>query len=80
MENYAQNLVSHQWHVAGEKDYATSITGGQYSYAFNRRGGWQINGSPTFSYNHEASGYNNWTFPLGKAMHIHSWLKRRLTG
>lgn len=58
-------LVSHQWDIAGEDDYDTSITGGQYFYAFNLKDGWQINASPTFSYNHEASSGNNWTFPLG---------------
>jgi len=58
-------LVSHQWDIAGEDDYDTSITGGQYFYAFNLKDGWQINGSPTFSYNHEASSGNKWTFPLG---------------
>lgn len=57
-------LVSHQWDVAGEDDYDTSVTGGQYFYAFNLGGGWQINGSPTFSYNHEAMSDNKWTFPL----------------
>lgn len=58
-------LVSHQWDVAGEDDFDTSITGGQYFYAFNLTDGWQINASPTFSYNHEASSGNKWTFPLG---------------
>ncbi len=58
-------LVSHQWDVAGEDDFDTSITGGQYFYAFNLKDGWQINSSPTFSYNHEASSGNEWTFPLG---------------
>ena len=58
-------LVSHQWDVAGEDDYDTSITGGQYFYAFNLNDGWQINASPTFSYNHEASSGNEWTIPLG---------------
>ena len=58
-------LVSHQWDIAGEDDFDTSITGGQYFYAFNLKDGWQINGSPTFSYNHEASSGNKWTFPLG---------------
>jgi hypothetical protein len=58
-------LVSHQWDIAGEDDYDTSITGGQYFYAFNLKDGWQINGSPTFSYNHEAGSGNKWTFPLG---------------
>ena len=57
-------LVTHQWDVAGEDDYDTSITGGQYFYAFNLGGGWQINGSPTFSYNHKADSDNKWTFPL----------------
>ena len=57
-------LVSHQWDVAGEDDYDTSITGGQYFYAFNLKDGWQINASPTFSYNHKASSGNEWTFPL----------------
>ena len=57
-------LVSHQWDVAGEDDYDTSVTGGQYFYALNMGNGWQINGSPTFSYNHEAPGDDNWTFPL----------------
>ena len=57
-------LVSHQWDIAGEDDYDTSITGGQYFYTLNMGGGWQINGSPTFSYNHEASSDDKWTFPL----------------
>ena len=52
-------LLTHQWDVAGEDDYDTSITGGQYFYAFNMGGGWQINGSPTFSYNHEARNSDN---------------------
>ena len=58
-------LISHQWDIAGEDDFDTSITGGQYFYTFNLNDGWQINGSPTFSYNHEASSGNEWTLPLG---------------
>lgn len=58
-------LVSHQWDVAGEDAYDTSITGGQYFYAFNLADGWQLNSSPAFSYNHEASSGNRWSFPLG---------------
>lgn len=57
-------LVTHQWDIAGEDDYSTSITGGQYFYTFNLKNGWQINGSPTFSYNHKAESNNAWTFPL----------------
>jgi hypothetical protein len=57
-------LLTHQWDVAGENDYSTSITGGQYFYTINLKEGWQINGSPTFSYNHHADSDNAWTFPL----------------
>jgi hypothetical protein len=57
-------LLTHQWDVAGENDYSTSITGGQYFYTINLKKGWQINGSPTFSYNHHADSDNAWTFPL----------------
>ncbi|TGD74874.1 hypothetical protein E4634_06690 [Mangrovimicrobium sediminis] len=59
-------LLTHQWDIAGEDDYDTNVTGGQYFYAFNLGGGWQINGTPTFSYNHEArNGDNKLSFPLG---------------
>ena len=57
-------LVTQQWDVAGENDYDTNVTGGQYFYAFNLGKGLQVNGSPTFAYDHEASGGNKWTFPL----------------
>jgi len=58
-------LVTQQWDVAGENDYDTNITGGQYFYVFNLGKGLQINSSPTFAYDHEAAGDNKWTFPLG---------------
>jgi hypothetical protein len=59
-------LVSHQRDVAGEDDFDTKITAGQYFYAFNMGGGWQINSGPTFSYNHEARNNDNkLTLPLG---------------
>jgi hypothetical protein len=57
-------LLTHQWDIAGEDDFSTSITGGQYFYSINMGGGWQINGSPTFSYNHNADKDNKFTFPL----------------
>ncbi len=57
-------LVTHQWDIAGEDDFSTSITAGQYFYAINLRDGWQIFGAPTFSYNHKADSNNNFTFPL----------------
>jgi len=55
-------LVTHQWDVAGGD--GTSITGGQYFYTINLKNGWQINGSPVYSYNHNASSGNAWTFPI----------------
>jgi len=58
-------LLTHQWDVAGDDDEKTNATGGQYFYTFNLGGGWQINGSPTFSYNHEARNDDNkLTLPL----------------
>ncbi len=57
-------LVSHQWDVAGDDDFDTSITGGQYFYTYNLKDAWQIQAQPTWSYNHEAEG-EKWTFPLG---------------
>jgi hypothetical protein len=57
-------LVSHQWDVVGTNDFNTSITGGQYFYTYNLGGGWQINGSPTFSHDHKAKNKNAWTFPI----------------
>ena len=58
-------LVNHQWDVAGEDDYDTSITGGQYFYTYNLKNAWQVQAQPTFSYNHEADSGDEWTFPLG---------------
>lgn len=58
-------LVTHQWDVAGEDDYSTSITGGQYFYAVNLQDGWQINAAPVFSYNHKADSKNALTLPVG---------------
>ncbi len=57
-------LVSHQWDIAGEDAFSTSITAGQYFYSINLRNGWQIAGSPTFSYNHKADTDNKFTLPL----------------
>lgn len=58
-------IASHQWDVAGEDSFKTSITGGQYIYNFNLGGGWQLFSGPTWSYNHEADSDNAWTLPAG---------------
>ncbi len=57
-------LVTHQWDIAGEDDFSTSITGGQYFCSINLDDGWQIIGAPTYSYNHKADSDNAWTLPL----------------
>ncbi|NMM48321.1 hypothetical protein [Marinigracilibium pacificum] len=43
----------------------TSVTAGQYFYTINLENGWQITASPTYSYNHNASEGNKFTFPIG---------------
>lgn len=59
-------LAYHNWDVAGDDDFDTSITGGQYFYTYNLSAGWQIQSQPIFSYNHEAkNGEEKWTLPLG---------------
>lgn len=58
-------LLTHQWDVAGEDDYNTNVTAGQYFYVFNLDDGWQIRSGPTFAYNHEAVAGQRWTFPVG---------------
>ena len=58
-------LFSHQWDIAGEDDYDTSITAGQYFITINLKNAWQIQTQPTWSYNHEADSDDKWTFPLG---------------
>lgn len=58
-------LVTHQWDIAGNNDYNTNITGGQYFYVFNFDNGWQFRSAPTFTYNHEAPSGQGWTIPLG---------------
>jgi hypothetical protein len=58
-------LASHQWDIAGEDSFSTSITSGQYFYTINLKDGWQISGGPPWSYNHKADSGDAWTFPLG---------------
>jgi hypothetical protein len=44
---------------------SASITSGQYFYTVNLTNGWQITGSPTYSYNHKAAKGNKLTLPVG---------------
>lgn len=61
-------LLTHQWNIAGDDDFDTNITGGQYFFTYNLKNAWQISMSPTFSYNHEAESGNRLTFPIGFGM------------
>jgi len=58
-------LVTHQWNVAGDDSYDTSLTGGQYFYTFNLQQGWQIKSGPTFAYDRKAPDGQRLTLPLG---------------
>jgi len=58
-------LLTHQWDIAGEDSYNTSITGGQYFLTYNLRDAWQFSTAPSFSYDHKATSGNRLTFPLG---------------
>lgn len=43
----------------------SSVTAGQYFYVIGLKNGWQISGTPTFAYNHNADAGNRLTFPVG---------------
>jgi hypothetical protein len=58
-------LINQQWDVAGDDETDTSVTGGQYFYAFSLKKGWQIFSGPTWSYNREAPSGDRWTIPVG---------------
>ena len=58
-------FLSQQWDVAGDDDFDTSITGGQYFYSLFIKDGWVFGANPVFSYNHEASSGNELSFPVG---------------
>lgn len=58
-------LFTHQWDVAGEDSFDTSITGGQYFYTVNLQDGWQVQATPTWSYNHNAEKGQELTLPVG---------------
>ncbi len=57
---FASQLVD----VAGDQSFDTNITAGQYFYSVNLDNGWQIIGTPTWSYDFEASSNNAASFPI----------------
>lgn len=54
-------LVTQSWNVGGD---TTNVTAGQYAYVINLKNGWQIAGTPTYSYNHDAGSGNRLSLPL----------------
>jgi hypothetical protein len=60
-------LVTQGWSVNSLEPgvESASITSGQYFYTVNLTNGWQITGSPTYSYNHKAAKGNKLTLPVG---------------
>ena len=57
-------LADDMWATAAGGESA-SITAGQYFYVVHLKNGWQIQGSPTYSYNHKAAKGNKLTLPIG---------------
>ena len=57
-------LADDMWATAAGGESA-SITAGQYFYVVNLKNGWQIQGNPTYSYNHKAEKGNRLTLPIG---------------
>jgi hypothetical protein len=59
-------LFNHVWNVGGSNDDTTSITAGQYFFTYNLPDAWQIQMTPTWSYNHQADkSSDKLTLPLG---------------
>ena len=52
------------WTTTAGREKA-SVTAGQYFYTVNLKNGLQIQGTPTWAYNHEGTDGNKFTFPIG---------------
>ncbi|MBR8536090.1 hypothetical protein KEM09_05125 [Carboxylicivirga mesophila] len=50
--------------IAASGSANASVTAGQYFYTINLKNGWQINATPTYSYNHNGTDGNKFTFPI----------------
>ncbi len=59
-------LVSNSWGLRDSKE--VNITGGQYFYTINLKNAWQIQAQPTYSYNHNGTSGNQFTFPIGTGL------------
>ena len=59
------SILGNDVFLAAEAGESASITSGQYFYIVSAGNGWQITGTPTFSYNHKALKGNKLTLPIG---------------
>jgi hypothetical protein len=59
-------LLTHSWGLSDSK--RANVTGGQYFYTINLKNAWQIQGTPTYSYNHNGSSGNQFSFPLATGL------------
>jgi hypothetical protein len=59
-------LLTQRWDIASTSSNApdVNVTGGQYFYSLPLDDGWTFGAAPTFSYNHEATSGNKFTFPI----------------
>ena len=62
-QSSATVLPDEYW-IAASGSTNTSVTAGQYFYTINLKKGWQVAASPTYSYNHNGTDGNKFTFPL----------------
>lgn len=58
-------LINQAWGLSSVPTKELSITGGQYFYTVNLGNAWQIQATPQYSINHEASSGNKWSVPIG---------------
>ena len=59
------SILGNDVFVATNAGETASITSGQYFYIVSVGNGWQITGTPTYSYNHKADKGNKLTLPIG---------------
>ncbi|SHO59497.1 hypothetical protein [Algoriphagus zhangzhouensis] len=58
-------ILSDDYWLTAEGAKSAKVTAGQYFYTINLTKGWQITASPTYSYNHNGTKGNKFTFPIG---------------
>lgn len=61
----SMTILADDYWITSEGSTNAKVTAGQYFYTINLSKGWQITASPTYSFNHNGSKGNKFTFPLG---------------